>query len=449
MVGYEAGNLVFNSRFARDPLAIVRCARAEDVGEAIGFVRRHDLETVARGGGHCFAGRSSTSGVVIDVTPMQAVAVDGDIATVGAGARLGPVYEVLGGHGLAIPAGTCPAVGVAGLTLGGGLGVLGRKHGLTSDHLIAAEVVLADGRIVTGDEEHHADLFWALRGAGAGNFGVVTSFTFRAVPAPRGINFHLAWAFADATEVVAAWQAWLPTVPDELYPSLKIVAPEDVDRPATVNLYGLYLGDERDAGLLLDELADRLDVEPIHSGIEELSFEQIRQFWAQLPTADDIDEAPDAGEAPQQLHFVSRSEFFRQPLPTEAIAQLLDRFAGTRVPGEARDLDFMPWGGAYNRMPSDATAFAHRDEQYLIEHVAALAPGAPDPAKEAAHRYVTESWESVHPWGSGRVYPNFPDPALENWADAYYGPNYPRLQRVKARYDPEAFFRFPQSISPA
>src|SRR5215216_6250837 len=160
------------------PQAVVLCETPADVSETISFARRSELRTATRSGGHCFAGHSSTGGVVIDVTPMRSVSVSGGVATVGAGARLGDVYDTLAEHGLTIPAGCGPSVGIAGLTLGGGLGILGRKHGLSSDHLLGAQVVLADGRVVECDEHQDEELFWALRGAGGGNFGVVTSLVF-------------------------------------------------------------------------------------------------------------------------------------------------------------------------------------------------------------------------------------------------------------------------------
>src|SRR5262249_29112099 len=150
------------------PAAIVRCRTPGDVAETISFGQTTALPTAIRSGGHCFAGRSSTEGIVIDVTPMNAVSVSGGIATVGAGARLGDVYDSLNGHDRTLPAGSCPSVGIAGLTLGGGLGILGRKYGLTSDQLLAAQVVLADGRVVECDDDREPELFWALRGAGSG-----------------------------------------------------------------------------------------------------------------------------------------------------------------------------------------------------------------------------------------------------------------------------------------
>src|SRR5215208_3132519 len=221
--GYDSARKPTIARFhdAR-PQAIVLCETAEDVSGAILFARRSGLETASRSGGHCFAGRSSTGGVVLDVSPMRSVSVSGGVATVGAGARLGDVYDSLDEHGLTIPAGCGPSVGIAGLTLGGGLGILGRKHGLTSDHLLGAQVVLADGRVVECDEHQDEELFWALRGAGGGNFGVVTSLVFNTVTVPSATVFHFLWPHTHAVALIHAWQSWAPAAPDELAASLLV-----------------------------------------------------------------------------------------------------------------------------------------------------------------------------------------------------------------------------------
>jgi FAD/FMN-containing dehydrogenase len=167
------------------PEAVVRCRTPADIAESLKVARRLGLEVAPRGGGHCFAGRSATRGLLLDLSAMSSVAVSDGVTTVGAGARLGEIDERLATDALAIPAGSCPAVGIAGLTLGGGLGILGRKYGLTSDQLVQAQVVLADGQVIECDERRDEGLFWALRGAGAGQFGVVTSFVFRTVPTPE------------------------------------------------------------------------------------------------------------------------------------------------------------------------------------------------------------------------------------------------------------------------
>lgn len=442
---YEAEIRVFNARFHEvRPQAIVRCANPHDVAEAISFVRRHGLEHAARSGGHSFAGHSSTRGVVIDVSQMRSISVDGEVATVGAGARLGDVYDALEERDLAIPAGTCPPVGIAGFTLGGGLGVLGRKYGVLSDRLLRAEIVLADGRVVQADEHHHGDLFWALRGAGGGNFGVVTSLELRTVPAPNVTNFHLSWPFANAAAVIDGWQRWAPNALNELAASLKITDAGDPDRPPIVDVYGALSEGEPEAASLVDRLVALVGSDPTSVVSTAMDFTQTRRFWANLGS-DEAAVDPQAAQ-PEQPYLFAKSEFFRRLLPADAITALLETFTAERAAGQVRELDFMPWGGAYNAVPAGATAFVHRDELFQLKHAVVVDPSASAVEKEAADRQVVRSWGSVHPWGSGRVFQNFADPELENWAEAYYGGNLGRLIAVKARYDEENFFRFDQSL---
>ena len=447
---YQAAPPAFNARF-RDvrPSAIVSCASPQDAGETISFARRHGLELATRAGGHSFAAHASTRGLLVDVTPVRSVTVAGGVATVGAGARLGEVYEALQDHDLTIPGGTCPPVGIAGLTLGGGLGILGRKYGVTSDRLVEAEVVLADGRFLRCDDGHEADLFWALRGAGAGNFGVVTTLVFRAVPAPQATtNLHLAWPSAHAGAVIGAWQRWAPTGPDELAASLKITAGDDPDRPPAVDVYGAFHGSQADAARLVEELVGRVGADPTVAALTPMTWPQTRKFWAELGDPGQESGGPSIPQPSQGQCLYAKSEFFAHPIPAEAIGALLDAFVEGRASGESRELDFMPWGAAYNRRPPDATAFVHRDQLFQLKHAVVLHPDAPPGNQAAAHAAATRSWASVHPWGSGRVFQNFADPDLEHWAEAYYGPNYARLVRVKARYDPSNLFHFQQSLPP-
>ena len=175
------------------PQAVVLCRRPEDVVAATAFARRSGIEVAVRSGGHDFAGRSSGPGMVLDLSPMRSLAVADGLATVGPGFRLGDLYAALAQHGVTIPAGCGATVGIGGQALGGGLGLLGRTRGLTSDQLLAAEVVLADGRVLECDEQRHEDLFWALRGAGAQGLGVVTRLTLRTLPEPAATSFHLTW----------------------------------------------------------------------------------------------------------------------------------------------------------------------------------------------------------------------------------------------------------------
>jgi FAD/FMN-containing dehydrogenase len=427
------------------PEAVARCRTPADVVETISFAEMHGLRTATRSGGHCFAGRSSSEGIVIDVTPMNSVSAANGVATIGAGARLGEIYESLNAHELTIAAGSCPTVGIAGLALGGGLGILGREYGLTSDQLLAAQVVLADGRVVDCDDDRHGELFWALRGAGAGNFGVVTSLVLRTRPGSSATNFHLVWPYGSAGAVVDAWQSWAPTAPDELYASLLLRAGREVERPPELDVFGSMLGSEHDAAELLDELVTRAGADPTTDFREHMSRHETTRFWATLGTVEQADE-DEPQEPSREEHTWLKSEFFRHPLPREAVAALLDAFVQERVPGQSRELDFTPWGGAYNRVREDASAFAHRSELFSLKHTALVDSDSSKSAKDAARRWLTTSWTTVRPWGSGRVFPNFPDPALDDSGHAYYGTNYERLLRVKATYDPGNAFRFHQSL---
>jgi FAD/FMN-containing dehydrogenase len=445
--GYERMRKPFIARFDEvRPEAVVLCANPDDVAETMALARRHHLETATRSGGHCFAGRSSTRGVLIDVTPMNSVSVSDGVATVGAGTRLGDMYERLVEQGLTVPAGSCPSVGIAGLTLGGGLGILGRKYGLTSDHLLGAQIVLADGRVVECDDHHDEELFWALRGAGAGNFGVVTSFGFRPHPAPATTNFRLDWPFSSAVSVTEAWQAWATTIPDELAASLVMESDARAEQPPSVEVLGAMAGPDSDVAELLDDLVARVGAEPASSFLARMPWRETTRFWAELDQAAG-DPANDlAADISRQGFRYTKSEFFERPLPSEAIAALVENFEQERASGQDRGLDFSLWGGAYNSIRADATAFAHRDKFFSLKHAIIIDPAASAAEKKAAHRWVLGSWRSVHRYGSGRVFPNFPDPELEDWARAYYGANYERLLGVKARYDPDGFFRFRQSL---
>jgi FAD/FMN-containing dehydrogenase len=371
-------------RFAHITPAETRpCRNAAEVAEAIAEARRTGRKLAVRSGGHCFAGRSSTTGLLIDVGPMNDIALSGETATIGAGATLGNVYDALAEHGRTIAAGCGPEVGIAGLALGGGLGVLGRRYGLTCDQMLAAEVVLADGRVVTADDDEHQDLFWALRGSGGGQFGVVTKLTMKTVEAPPSIEcFRLTYPRERAAELIADWQEWAPDAPDEL----------------AVHLFGAGPLPHREA--------------PEETRVE-LPYRQAKQWLAENGPAG----APDQHD--------SKSTFFRHSLPTSAVQALADHTEG--------ELDFSPWGGAYNRKSADETAFVHRDERFLLK---LTGPG----------EWLQRVWEIVHPHGSGGVYPNFPDPQLEDALTAYHGGNLQRLQAVKAAYDRDNVFHFPQSL---
>jgi hypothetical protein len=334
-------------------------------------------------------------------------------------------------------------VGIAGLTLGGGLRMLGRSHGLTCDHLIAAQIVPADGRVVRCDDRHEQELFWALRGAGAGNFGVVTELVFRPIPAPAVTVFRLAWPFPQAAAVTRAWLGWAGSAADEIAASLVLAAGPDPAQPPTVEVFGTVLGHRPDAAELFGQLTGQVPAAPTSSPVWEMTYPDALRHWA--ARAGERLEDPRARPAIRGCHFI-RSEFFTQQLPDQAVNRLLAHLAGPRRAGQSRELDFTPWGGAYSRADPRATAFPHREPRYLLKHSAVVPAGASSAEHEAAYRWATGSWQPLRRWGTGQVFPNFADPDLADWGHAYYGASYKRLLSVKAQYDPGSLFRARQSL---
>lgn len=417
--GYESASRPAMARFHHvRPIAVVRCASTQDVTRTLAFARHHGTHVAPRGGGHCFAGRSSTTGLVLDLSRLDSVTIEPDgRARIGAGARLAQVYDALHRSRRTVPGGCGPTVGIAGLTLGGGLGLMGRLHGLTCDALRGARVVLADGRIMDCDRDREPELFWALRGASGGQFGVVTSLLFATVAEPLATRFEARWPEAAAADVIATWQSWAPEAPDEVTANLSLIA--EPGRPLRVIAFGAALRHPDLTLTSLNGLADRVRVEP---GIRHdvLAWRDLkRSFAGQAP--------------PAAVLTASRSEFFSRPMPTSAITALIDELVSGAP--RRRELNFTAMGGAYNRAAPDATAFVHRGEKFLLEHVA-----------HDGDEWLDRSWALAHAFGSGRVYPNFPDPALDDWANAYHGENAERLRAIKRSYDPDRFFRFPQAI---
>jgi FAD binding domain/Berberine and berberine like len=426
------------------PHAVVRCRVPEDVAQALAFASQGGLHVALRSGGHCFAGRSSTTGVVIDVSGMDEVSVSEGTVTVGAGARLADVYDALAAHDRTIAAGCGPTVGIAGLTLGGGLGILGRSHGLTADQLVAARAVLADGRIVDCDAHRHEDLFWALRGAGGGQFAAVTQLVLRTLPPPDATGFHLVWPWTVGAAVVGAWQAWAPDAPNAIAASLLVRAPADSDLPPVVTVFGAVLDQESAARAALADFVADVGAAPTKANYAPGPYRETKRYLAEY----DVCSGERRAVEREPGHSYSKSEFFRRELPADVIAELLARLADGRRQREARTLDFTPWAGAYNRVPAEATAFAHRAERFLLKQEVVVDPGASEAERQAARGWLSRSWALVHACGSGGVYPNFPDPELEDWGHAYHGANLDRLRQVKATYDPENVFRFDQSVQP-
>lgn len=419
--GYEAVSRPVNPAHSdKRPRLVISCRSVSDVVRAVKYAAASADRIVPRGGGHCFAGRSSTDGIVLDLAGLADISMAGhDLAAIGGGARLGQVYAALHASGRTLPGGCGPTVGLAGLTLGGGIGLLGRQHGLTCDRLVGAQVVLADGRLVDCDRDHEPDLFWALRGAGGGQFGVVTSLRFDTVPEPLTTRIEAHWPAGALEELVSAWQAWAPDAPDGLTVNLTLTA--EPGAPVEAAVFGAStLGDGPTRELLLD-FAARVGVMPTIDLCGGLPYHRLKNTFADPREA--------SGPAPR-----IRSEFFSAAMSPPTLAALLTQLAGPAAPGR-RQLTFTAMGGAYNRVAPDATAFAHRGERFLLEHIGA-----------AADPWIDRSWTTAHVDGSGHVYPNFPDLALGDPAEAYHAGNHPRLAAVKRSYDPHRFFDFPQAI---
>lgn len=421
--GYDAIRRPANPAY-RDvcPRIVVRCASVQDVVVTIDYGRSTGIPVVPRGGGHCFAGRSSTDGIVLDLSELADITVAADgLATIGAGARLAQVYSALHVHGRTVPAGCGATVGIAGLTLGGGIGLLGRTYGLTCDRLAGARVVVADGTVVDCDRDHEPDLFWALRGAGGGQFGVVTSLIFDTVDEPTTTRLEGHWSDLDPEAMVAAWQAWAPEAPDEVTANLTLVA--EPGRPVRATLFGASLLGEGPTGHVVEQWCAASGVSSTVKYRGDLPYSRLKS------TFDDV-----AGAEPSTSPVRIRSEFFARPMRRRTITALLDEFRDGSSTAR-RQLSLTAMAGAYARMPENATAFAHRDSRFLLEHVG-----------NRADAWVDRSWAIAHADGSGRVYPNFPDPALDDSTTAYHAGNHSRLVAVKRAYDPGRLFRFPQSL---
>jgi FAD/FMN-containing dehydrogenase len=400
------------------PGAVVACRSAQDVADALREARERGMEVAVRGGGHCFAGTSSTDGLLIDLSPLDGIRLEDDLAVVGGGATLGRVYDVLDAHGRTLNAGCGTTVGIGGLTLGRGLGILGRLHGTLSDSLRAAEVVLASGEVLTAGD----DLLWALRGAGQARFGVVTELTFATVEPPASTAFELLWAPEALAPVLHAWQGWAPGAPDAMAASLVVTAGDGLQ----VKVFGAMAASEAETSRALAQLCDAAGAPPRAAVHHPGSFREVKRFLAGAG-----EEAQD-GDEPMWC----KSEYFRAPLPGKAAEALVAHLAA-KPDGVTAELDFSPWGGAYTRTPAEATAFAHRDARFLLKH-AVTVPAQLDPAP--ARAWLAASYAITHPHGTGGAYPNFPDTDLDPWDRTYHLGNRDRLIALKRRLDPDGRF---------
>ncbi|HVT70668.1 MAG TPA: FAD-binding oxidoreductase, partial [Trebonia sp.] len=452
--GYATARLLFDPRFdGLRPAGIAYVKNPHDVATCLAFARRYGVPFAARSGGHSYAGWSGSSGLIIDVSGLKTVTVRGTTATVGAGTRLIDFYHGLAANGRAVPGGSCPTVGIAGLTLGGGIGVTARAYGLTCDSLESVQIVTAAGAILECDAAHYPDLFWTCQGGGGGNFGVVTSLEFRTVPAPEPVLFSLSWPWAQAARVVAAWQSWAPNAPDAMWSNLHLAAAPGGSVPS-VAVGGCYLGSDGDAAALLDQLYARVGAKPATSflsypqsylsamladaGCSSLGYQACHLPWYAA-----------GGKLGRQPQF-AKSDFFTAPLSSAGIGTLLAGVAALqKVPGAAGGaggIAFDALGGAVNRVKPAATAFVHRNALFSAQYTTEWTTGAGSAGISNQHTWLRDFWSSMRRYASGQAYQNYIDPDLANWRQAYYGASYPRLAAVKAKYDPSGLFTFPQAI---
>lgn len=433
--GYDEARAVHNGMIDKKPAVIVRCGSPADVVTALEYAQRSGLSIAVRGGGHNGPGFGTVDGgIVIDLSRCNRIEIDADARTVRVegGATWGQVDAATHAYGLATPSGIIASTGVGGLTLGGGHGYLSRKFGLTIDNLLEAEVVLADGRIVTASESHHPDLFWALRGGG-GNFGVVTAFTFRAHPVNTVICGPTAWPASATADILSWYRDFLPAAHEDLYGFFAAMTVPPADPfPADFHLHKAcavvwcYTGDPARA----DEVfAPVRAMKPAFDGIGEAPYPALQSTFDAL--------------YPKGLQWYWRGDFFRT-ISDEAVAAHA-RFAD-ELPTMHSTMHLYPIDGAVHRVGQTDTAFAYRD----VNFSQVIAGVDPDPANaETLRRWTADYWNATHPHSAGGAYVNFMMDEGQDRVRATYGPNYRRLTEVKAQYDPANTFRINQNIRPA
>jgi FAD/FMN-containing dehydrogenase len=411
---------------------IVFAADADDVVNAIIWARENEVELRARSGRHCLEGWSNVSdGIVIDVSQMKSTQLDpaSGTVTVGAGLTQMEAVAALGEHGFAVATGGEATVGLTGATLGGGLGFLTRNYGMACDNLIAAEVVVASGadgaQAIRVDLENNSDLLWALRGAGNGNFGIVTSLICRMYPLTQVALVRAKWSgFDDFQDVFGAWQQQAPATDRRLSSVLS------TGRDGTELSAVLQSGPPDEARELLAPV--------LSAGKPDVSVEVgswVDAFVGLQPPPD--------GPVEQAKNWKFHSQFITTPFPAEAIDLVAEYSAA--APSAASDYFCSSLGGAVTHEPPGGSAFVHRDALFYAE------PGAGwngDELTPRALAWVAEFSEALQPYVNG-AYVNVPNPDAVGWETAYWGEHYPRLREIKAKYDPDDVFRYEQSIRPA
>jgi FAD/FMN-containing dehydrogenase len=442
---YSQAYIVYNTRFNTImPQAVARCVSAADIQAVLAFSQKHAIRPIPRSGGHSYAGYSNGTGIIVDVEPLNSIQVNGDgTATIGAGAKLADIYDQLIGQGVSIPSGTCLSLGIAGVAQGGGIGVVDRMYGLTCDRLVSAQIVTVDGRQRECSATEHPDLFWALRGGGGGNFGVVTSFTFQTHATQDLTNFAALFQYTDLPSVLAAWQSWFSTVPDSIWASL-VVSFFDASAAPTVVVSGVSISDQATLQPYWDQFLASTRVTPVASIVGVRSYRDTIMAACTGLTVSQchlVGQTPD-GEIPRGP-FAATSDFYGALLPPEGIQALMDGIEVARADGILGQILFDPMGGALRRVAPDATAFVHRKALFSAQYFMATAVDDRSPTWAHSMRARMQAWTT------GGAYVNYLDPLISDWQTAYYGTNYRRLAKVKAHYDPDSLLRFPQGVMPA
>ena len=434
---YEQARAVYNAMIDKRPALIARPADAAAVARVVDFAREHELPLAIRGGGHNGAGLGTTDdGVVLDLSLLDGIDVDADtrVVHVGGGATWGAVDRATNEHGLATPSGIISTTGVGGLTLGGGLGHLTRRYGLSIDNLLAAELVLANGERVRASADEHPDLFWAIRGGG-GNFGVVTSFEFRLHEVNTVFGGPTFWPVEMGAEVLSVYRDFLPSAPRELngFFAFHTVPPappfpEAIHMRQVCGIVWCHTGGEEAAAAAMAPLLDAVP-EPLMHGVATMPHPVLQSAFD--------------GLYPPGDQWYWRADFVKE-IPDEAVA-LHARF-GAEMPTLQSTMHMYPIDGAAHDVSPTETAFSYRDANWGsvfagVDH---------DPANVPAIRSWSIDYnEALRPYSSGGAYVNMMMDEGQERVRASYRGNYERLARVKASYDPENLFRVNQNIQPA
>ena len=434
---YDNFRKLYNGMVDKRPLLIARCVNVADVISAVHFGRDQKLLIAIRGGGHNGPGLGSCDdGLVIDLSTMKGVHVDPETRTVRAepGCTQGDMDHASHAFGLAVPAGIVSTTGIAGLTLGGGHGYLSRKYGLTIDNLLETDVVLADGRFVKANISQHQDLFWALRGGG-GNFGVVTSFVYRAHPVSLVYGGPIFWDVKHARRVMQWYREFLPQAPEELcsFFGLKTVPstapfPEEIWGRKICALISCFIGPREDAEVVMKPIFGELP-SPLFKHVDTMPFPALQSLFDPL--------------LPTGLQWYWKGDFVKE-LPDEAIDAHLEHAA--KAPSELSLTHLYPIDKAVHRVSRNNTAWNCRNATWSMV-IAGIDPN-PHKAMEIT-KWAKEYWEAVHPFTMGGAYVNFMMEEGQERIQATYGENHARLSAVKKKYDPDNLFRVNQNIKPA